>query len=103
MDATPKAYIERRTAEGTSRREIMRCLKRYIAREIFALLTDPKVVPNGQDLRAERTRRALSLRIVAEALSTSISSVSRLELGRTHDVEFAVRYGNWLESVASDA
>lgn len=102
-DPRTKAYIERRTAEGKSRREIMRCLKRYIAREIFALLTDPQVVPNGQDLRAERTRRALSLRTVAEALSTSISSVSRLELGRTYDVEFAVRYGNWLESVASAA
>jgi transposase len=29
------AYIQRRTAEGKSPREIRRCLKRYIAREIF--------------------------------------------------------------------
>lgn len=28
-------YVERRTAEGLSKREIIRCLKRYIAREIF--------------------------------------------------------------------
>ena len=29
------AYVRRRTAEGKSPREIRRCLKRYIAREIF--------------------------------------------------------------------
>jgi transposase len=28
-------YIERRTAEGRTKREIIRCLKRYIAREIY--------------------------------------------------------------------
>ena len=28
-------YVERRTAEGTCKREIIRCLKRYIAREVF--------------------------------------------------------------------
>lgn len=31
-------YVERRTAEGLSKREIIRCLKRYIAREIYANL-----------------------------------------------------------------
>jgi transposase len=34
-DARTRAYIERRTAEGKSRREIRRCLKRYIARQLF--------------------------------------------------------------------
>lgn len=29
-----RAYVERRTAEGLSKREIIRCLKRYIAREV---------------------------------------------------------------------
>jgi transposase len=31
-------YVARRTAEGLSKREIIRCLKRYIAREVFAAL-----------------------------------------------------------------
>jgi transposase len=31
-------YMARRTAEGLSKREILRCLKRYIAREVFAVL-----------------------------------------------------------------
>ena len=34
-------YVERRTAEGLSKREIIRCLKRYIAREVFAALPRP--------------------------------------------------------------
>lgn len=33
-----RAYVDRRTADGKSKAEIMRILKRYIAREIFALL-----------------------------------------------------------------
>ena len=36
-------YVERRTAEGLSKREIIRCLKRYIAREIYANL--PREAP----------------------------------------------------------
>jgi transposase len=32
------AYVERRRAQGLSTREIFRCLKRYIAREVFTVL-----------------------------------------------------------------
>ena len=28
-----RAYVERRTKEGLSKKEIIRCLKRYVARE----------------------------------------------------------------------
>jgi transposase len=34
-----RAYITRRTAEGKTTREIRRCLKRYIARELYRQLT----------------------------------------------------------------
>ena len=34
-------YVERRTAEGLSKKEIIRCLKRYVAREIYRLLPAP--------------------------------------------------------------
>ena len=30
-----RAYVERRTAEGMSKTEIIRCLKRYVAREVY--------------------------------------------------------------------
>jgi transposase len=38
-------YVARRTAEGLSKREIIRCLKRYIAREVFAALPRPNELP----------------------------------------------------------
>ena len=31
-------YAARRTTQGKTRKEIIRCLKRYLAREIFAVL-----------------------------------------------------------------
>lgn len=37
-DPRTKAYVARRLAEGLSKREVMRCLKRYVAREVFAIL-----------------------------------------------------------------
>jgi len=30
-----RVYVERRTAEGLSKKEIIRCLKRYVAREVY--------------------------------------------------------------------
>jgi transposase len=36
-----RAYFARRTAEGLSKREIIRCLKRYIAREVYNSLPEP--------------------------------------------------------------
>ncbi|MEU0006704.1 hypothetical protein ABZ079_21115 [Streptomyces sp. NPDC006314] len=37
-DPCIQAYYERRTQEGKTRREIVRCLKRYAAREVFNLV-----------------------------------------------------------------
>ena len=37
-DAITKAYFERRRSEGKTDREIRRCLKRYIARELYRVL-----------------------------------------------------------------
>jgi transposase len=36
--APTRAYMERRLADGKTRREIIRCLKRYVARELYPLL-----------------------------------------------------------------
>ena len=39
-DERTRVYVARRRAEGLSTQEIMRCLKRYIAREVFRILTE---------------------------------------------------------------
>jgi transposase len=43
-EETPK-YIERRTTEGKSKMEIIRCLKRYVAREAYYLIKQDSI-PN---------------------------------------------------------
>ena len=41
-DPRTRAYAQRRTTEGMSKPEIIRCLKRYIAREIYTALLNPR-------------------------------------------------------------
>jgi transposase len=41
-----RAYVERRRADGKTDREIRRCLKRYIARELFRALNHAKALDN---------------------------------------------------------
>jgi hypothetical protein len=43
VDQRTKDYIARRTAEGLSKLEIMRCLKRYLARAIYYLTKNSKL------------------------------------------------------------
>jgi transposase len=40
-----RAYMQRRTTEGLTKKEIIRCLKRYIAREIYTALLNPNPTP----------------------------------------------------------
>jgi transposase len=45
-DERTRAYLARRTAEGSTRHEIIRILKRYISRELFRLLATTHPRPN---------------------------------------------------------
>jgi transposase len=40
-DPRTRAYVAKRTAEGKTTKEIMRCLKRYVAREVYKTLIRP--------------------------------------------------------------
>lgn len=97
-DEETRAYAARRTAEGKTRREIVRCLKRHIAREVFSHLTHPQVVPVGSQLRVERNAAKISLTTVSNELGTYPLRISRIERGLDHDREFAERYQAWLRS-----
>ena len=41
-DEATKLYFAKRRAEGKSKKEIFRCLKRYVAREVYRTLVDPR-------------------------------------------------------------
>ncbi|MEU7881502.1 IS110 family transposase [Microbispora bryophytorum] len=47
-DPRTRAYMERRTKQGLSKKEIIRCLKRYVARELYQIIT----TTNDQKLTA---------------------------------------------------
>jgi hypothetical protein len=48
--APTRAYVARRTAEGLSKREIMRCLKRYVAREVYRYFKPTDHIPRMSPL-----------------------------------------------------
>jgi len=52
-----KIYVERRTAEGKTKPEIMRCLKRYLARQVYRCLL-PTTADNAQTSPQEDLRDA---------------------------------------------
>jgi hypothetical protein len=61
LDPKTKAYAARRKADGLSKRESIRCLKRYLAREAYHPLTTPGDLsgrpPAGPPAAHQRTRR----------------------------------------------
>jgi len=42
-DPRTRLYVARRTAEGMSKKDIFRCLKRFIAREVYKHLTSTNI------------------------------------------------------------
>ncbi len=42
-DPATKSYIARRTADGKTEREAIRCIKRFIARRVWRLLEHPSI------------------------------------------------------------
>jgi transposase len=60
-DPRTKAYVARRSAEGKTTKEIVRCLKRYVAREVYkALVATHELAPGAcatSNVRAGRKRR----------------------------------------------
>jgi transposase len=47
LDPQTKAYLERKRAEGKTKREALRCLKRHLARRVHHLLSMPAVGPDS--------------------------------------------------------
>ena len=89
-------YVARKRELGHSTKEILRCLKRAIAREVFTLLTTKVALPSIDDLRPLRQARNLSLGSVAEHFNVWPSKISRLERGTLRDDALANTYREWL-------
>lgn len=58
-DPDTKAYVERRTTEGRTKKEIRRCLKRYLARQIYrALATAARTAEPASNVTGTTARTA---------------------------------------------
>lgn len=102
-DQRTKDYIGRRLGEGKTKMEILRCLKRYIANEVYALIVDPPQVGGVADLRPLRRQRGLSIQAVAGVLEVHSNKISAIERGVAHDAAFTQRYRAYLAEMAEAA
>jgi len=61
-DPRTKAYAARRTAEGKTKKEIIRCLKRYIARETYKVLCRPQRpgMPSAPKIKQDLSAQVLT-------------------------------------------
>lgn len=100
-DADTRAYAARRQTEGKTRREIIRCLKRYIAREVYRLLTNPHPPTDTSDLRPLRQRAGISLQTAADALNTWPATISTIERGNAPHHHLAPAYRDWLNTLTT--
>jgi transposase len=96
-----KDYVARRQAEGKSQRFIIRCLKRYVAREVHHLLLRPQLATTGRDLRSARRQLGYTQEHVAEALNVAPARISEIENDRRSNHNLIPRYRNWLDQHAT--
>ena len=47
FDQRTRDYLARRTGEGLSKKDVIRCLKRYVAREVYTALTGTNIAQSG--------------------------------------------------------
>lgn len=95
-DQRTRDYVARRTNEGKSTREIIRCLKRAIAREVYRALTTKQTPSARPDFQAIRQARGLTLTHVAQALHTWPARISDIEKQRRPLPELTTRYEQWI-------
>lgn len=83
-DERTAEYVRRRTEDGKSKREIIRCLKRYVAREVYHALISPKKTrhASGRSLKDRRVATGLTQKQVASALGTESIRISEMETER---------------------
>ena len=79
-DGRTRRYIAKKLAEGKTKKEAVRCLCRFIAREVYRLLTGPKEpLPDGEELAERRRALGVTQAQLAGAIGATRGKVSRAE------------------------
>ncbi|WP_306188986.1 MULTISPECIES: IS110 family transposase [unclassified Streptomyces] len=97
-DARTRAYVAQQTAAGRTKKEIIRLLKRAIAREMFRCLTTTVTSPDIADLRPLRRAKNITLTAVAQHFGVWPTTISRLERGLSRTDDLAHAYRDWLQA-----
>jgi len=100
-DPETAEYAERARGRGKSDREVMRCLKRYVAREAYRALMRPHEIRRPEDaseLVAARCAAKVSQVRAASILGTSEKYISMLERGQRELKPIRRAYEAWVEA-----
>jgi transposase len=97
-DPRTRDYVRTQRGNGRDTTEILRRLKRALAREVFKSLTHGHTAPELADLRPTRQAKNITLTAAAHAMNTYITKITRTELGTFPDYELANRYRAWLNA-----
>lgn len=95
-DPRTRQWATRQRAAGRTGLELLRVLKRALAREIYRCLTRTITVPSIADLRPLRQSKNLTLTAAANHLGVWPAAISTLERGTRRDDQLAQTYREWL-------
>jgi transposase len=95
-DPQTRAYAAAQRARHRRGLEILRLLKRAIAREMYRLLTRQIPIPSYADLRPTRQTRNITLTAAARHFDVYPTLISRLERGQHRNDTLAENYRAWL-------
>lgn len=84
-DPRTRDYVTHQLANGRSKLDILRLLKRAIVREMFKHLTNPVGIDDYGDLRPARQAKNITLTAVAKHFGIWPNDISRLERGLKRD------------------
>lgn len=82
-DSKTPDYVAKGTEDGLSEKEIIRCLKHYVVREIYRFMKNPRPARLTNDLRPLRLALGLTQVVAACALGYWPTAISRIERGKS--------------------
>ena len=102
-------YVAKKTREGKSKLEIIRCLKRHIAREAYKALIAIRNGGAGRQtpqergalLRRLRTSHGITQQQIGEALAVPSNRISEIERGTRDLPELEQRATQWIHSITT--
>lgn len=97
-DSRTRECVARQTTAGRTKKEIIRLLKRVIAREMFRCLTSAVTIPGIADLRPLRQSKNIRITAAARHFGLWPGTISTLERGIRRDEDLARTYRDWLRA-----